>query len=655
MTHWDDFPKLDENRELEEESKSRFRAAISGSDQFLVQSEDAADYGTDFWIEARDGREPKNVRVAVQLKGTRREANADGSVSRSVKRTTLNYLAMNPASVFVCYHEPSHSLLVRRVDDIVREYEHSRGYLGDQATVTVRFRDAFTEEFQKELKDYALASATGARDRRRLYATLPPDRLVGLPEEQGVELPVPADAARAEGLLAELYRRGQDRTISCNFDKFRAVLGGSDGRLLHAYLAEINLGVNGQRVDKERILRGIEILEAAVAGGAFSPGSMLYCVGNGWLALEQYRKAAKEYETALELFDGSDRSGLTACCLKNLGAAKEKLGDVDGAEDLYRKALELDGDLAEAHFALARRYSRGPKVTGGLERALEHLDAIMCSGESAVTQTSVQGWRAEILFKLGKTVEAFRDVQALQGRDQEAEWVLPWCAKLVATYGRVSAEAERQSLRFWDACARKDPRRRFALDAERERLLCAFRIHANGEQTPYSYEEVRRSVEQMVARGAADPAFLWDRCGHWAQDDGDWVEAEACYRRAVELSPDEYGYCLGTALNFLGRYREALPILLPQAKQHQPDALSWFQVAVASEGTGDVEGTVDAYRRALKFDEDYARAWFNLGGVYWNSGRVTEARSTWKEAVRRFPAHEAAAEIRANVPGLLTE
>ncbi len=653
MSYLDDLPKHDKNRELDEESKSRFRTAISDGEHFVVQSVDDSDYGVDFWIEARDGHEMTNVRVAVQLKGTRRDASADEAVSRSVKRTTLNYLAMHAASVFVCYHAPSDRLLVRRVDDVLREYEHCPGAWGDQSTVTVRFEAAFSLEFQKRLKEHVIASARGARDRRHLYATLPPHRLAGLPAEMGVDLPVSADVASAEGLLAELYRRGQDRTISCNFDKFHAVLGTSIRKLSYAYMAEINLGVNGQEADRARVAKGIEVLQDAANGGGFSPGSLLYCVGNGWLALGDYRRAAETYEAALELLEGSDCSGLAAMCCKNFGTAKAKLGDVEGAHVLYRRALKFDAGLAEAHYALALSYRRSPGGVSELERALEHFEAIVCSGGSALAPTSVQGWRAEVLFELGRTGEAFREIRALQGRAREAEWVLPWCARLVATYGRVSVEAARHALRFWDSCAGVPLGG--TVEAERERLLCVFLLQANGEPTAYSYEKVKRSTQRLVARGATNPAFLWDRCGHWAQDDGDWVEAEECYRRAFDLSADEYGYCFGTALNFLGRYEESLPILLRQAKKHQPDALSWFQVAVASEGVGDIEEAIDAYRRALRLDEDYALAWFNLGGLYWNSGRVDEAAATWKEAVRRFPAHELASELRKNLPELLAD
>lgn len=651
MSSWGDLPKHDKNRELDEKAKSRFRQAISDGEHFVVQSEDGSDYGVDFWIEARDGDKMTNVRVAVQLKGTDCQTGADGSVSRSVKSTTLSYLAMPPASVFVCFHAPSDGLLVRRVDDVLRDYAHRGVSWEDQESVTVKFKEAFSLEFQKRLKEYAIASARSAGDRRRLYATVPPERLAALSEEVDVDLPVPLDVARAEAMLEGLYNRGEDRAISGNFDKFRAVLGDSGDKLLYAYMAEINLGINGQACDEGRVSQGIEILSAAATSGMYCPGSMLYCVGNGWFALGDYRRAADVYEEALERLKGPDRRGLAASCCNNFGSVKEKMGDREGALALYGRALELNGGLAEAHFALALSRRR----LGDPERALGHLDAIVCSRESALPSLSVQAWRVEVLFELGRTGEAFRDIRALQGRVGEASWVLPWCARLVAIYGRTSIDAARQSLRFWGACSRESLGGAFALEAERERLLCAFRIHKNGEQAPYSYEEVKGSVERLVERGATDPAFLWDRCGHWAQDDGDWVEAEDCYRRAVDLSPDEYGYCLGTALNFLGRYEEALPILLSQAKQHQPDALSWFQVAVASEGTGDVEGAVDAYRRALKLDEAYDRAWFNLGGVYWNSGRVTEAKATWKKAVRRFPAHELALRVCRNFSDLLAD
>ena len=645
MSYLDDLPKRDRNRVIQEQSETAFEAAISECEEFVVQSKDNYDYGSDFRIEASDAEAMTNVRVHVQLKGTRCKENADGSVSLSIKRANLNYLAMQPGSIFVCYHAASGRLLVRRVDDVVREYEHSGKRWTDQTTVTARFSDNFDQGFQRTLKAYVVACAKGARDHRLHFAMYPPKTMSSFPEEGAIDLPVPADQIQAEEMLAELYACGHDRTISRSFDKFRAILGPSNGKFMLAYMAEINLGLNGRECDKSRIAEGIEVIRGAVDGGEFSPGSLLYCVGNGWFAIDEHEKARDAYYSALDFLDQADASHVAAQCCKNLGAAMEKLNNRDAAHAFYTRALELDSNLAEAHFALALRYKDAEP-----DRALEHLDAIVWPANSAGTLPEVLGWRAELFFKQGRIREAFRDIRALLSDGDKLTWVWPWCARLVATYGGTSIDAAQGSVQFWDEYLR-----RFTDDllAQREKLLCVWLVHTIGGQTVCDYDGFKQTVADVVARGAPNPAFLWDRAGHWAQDDKDWSEAEKCYRKAFELSPAEYGYCLGTALNFLGRYEEALPILLPQAKEHQPDAMSWFQVAVAKEGIGAIEGCIRAYERALQLDENYDLAWFNLGGAYWNSQKEADAMATWRKAIRLFPAHQLSLKLQRDFPILL--
>ena len=310
--------------------------------------------------------------------------------------------------------------------------------------------------------------------------------------------------------------------------------------------------------------------------------------------------------------------------------------------------MDLDANLGEAHFALAL-WHHGQE-TGDPARALEHLDAIVWPRGSAGTQSTVQGWRAAILFEQQRIEEAIREVRALLASANRLEWVWPWCARLVAKHGRSSAEAARFAVSFW----------RMYLDefegdgrAHGQMLLCVYFLHDRGESTGWDYDQFRHEVETTVTEGNEAAAFLWDRVGHWAQSAGDWTEAETCYRRAFELSPNRYGYCLGTALNVLKRYEEAATVLLPQATQHQPDSMSWFQLAVAREGIGDVQGCAEAYKRALVLDENYDLAWFNLGGVYWNSGDEAAAASTWKEAIRRFPTHVLAERLRRDLPHVI--
>ena len=644
-SHLDDLPKRDSTHRVEDRSKAAFRAAISVAEKFVIQS-DESDYGTDFVIEAIDAGEMTNVRVHVQLKGTTRDANADGSLSVSVIRANINYLLMQSGSIFVCYHVPTERLLVRWVDDVVREYRHGGKDWYHQQSLTVRFKETFDEDFQQSLKEFVVAAAKGERDRRLNLATKPPATLSMVREEGAIDLPVPADPTQAGMVLVDLYETGHDSIISRSLDKFQAVLGSSDETFLRAYMAEINLGINGMECDETRIREGIDALRNAIDGGRLSPGSTLYCVGNGWLALKESKKARDAYSSALSLLDESP--GVAAQCCKNLGTTMEGLKDPGAARALYERALELDPNLAEAHFALGLwHYGH---TDADLDLALEHFDAIVWCKGSAVTLPPVQGWRAEILFKQQRFEEALRELRTLLHAEPKPPWIWPWCARLVATYGRSSVRAARFAVSFWGAYTKE-----FAddLPAKKEMLRCVYYLLESGEGSGWDYERFRRTVEIMAADGDPDAAFLWDRVGHWAQAAGDWPEAEKCYRRAFELSPNKYGYCLGTALNFLRRFDEAIDVLLPQALEHQPDAKSWFQVAVAYEGIGGVQGCIDAYKQALALDEDYDLAWFNLGGVYWNSGNETAAVSTWREAIRRFPTHPLALKLRKDLPQLL--
>lgn len=431
MPNLDDLPKRHLSHHIEDRSKLAFRVAISDCDDFIIQSDDR-DYGTDFVIEALDAGNPTNVRVHVQVKGTNCEAREDGSLGVSVARSNVIYLSRQPGSIFICHHAPTSRLLVRRVDDLVHEYEKRANDWHDQQTVTVRFEEEFDPVFQRSLKEYVVACAKGETDRRLNLAIHPPNTLSIVREEGAIDLPVPADPTQARRVLTELYESGQDRSISLSFDKFRAILDSSDQVFLLAYMAEINLGINGTKFDDARVREGIDAFARAVDDGQQSQGAMLYTIGNGWLALKEYEKARNAYNSALYLLDESPK--IAAQCCKNLGTALARMQHHDAARSCYEWALDLDPNLGEAHFALALWHHQ--QATGDPASALEHLDAIVWPKGSAGTQSSVQGWRAAILFELQRAGEAIREVRALLGSADRLEWVWPWCARLVVTYGR---------------------------------------------------------------------------------------------------------------------------------------------------------------------------------------------------------------------------
>ena len=646
MKHLDEFPKYDENHRIQELSESAFHSAITECGAFVIQKEERKDYGTDFQIEVRDDGAMTNIRVHVQLKGTNCKKNSDGSISRDVSRSTLNYLAMQLDSIFVCYHIPSKRLLVRQVDNVIREYERNGKHWNTQKTITVKFTENFDTAFQNTLKAHALASAKAERN-HRLSFTKPPEEIPVLLKE-GRDRYVPVDPQQAKEVLFALYNNGEDKSISQSFEKFHAVLGAAPDDLIHAYMAEINLGINSEVCDKSRIEEGIEVLKNAVNKGIYDSGSLLYSIGNGWLAIRNYEKAKEAYNSALKSLEHGDPSEV-ARCYKNLGSTMKYLGKEDEAFQLYEKALEFDPNLSEAHFALAAWHC---VHNSELDRALDHFDEIVWHKSSAGTAAPVQGWRAYIFFNTGDIRSAFREINTLLSEEDKFDWVWPWCERLVGVHGRTSLDAAQKALRFWNKYLSKFPKN---LKAKTEKLLVIWYVKSNGGSVAHDFKSFKKDIANVISRGAPDPAFLWDRTGHWAQDEKNWVEAEKCYRKAFELSPSEYGYCLGTALNFLSRYEEALPILTEQAMEHQPDAMSWFQVAVARKGMNDVEGSISAYKRAIQLDENYDLAWFNLGGIYWNSQKEELAIATWKEAIQRFPSHELSSKLLQDLPSQLKQ
>lgn len=177
-------------------------------------------------------------------------------------------------------------------------------------------------------------------------------------------------------------------------------------------------------------------------------------------------------------------------------------------------------------------------------------------------------------------------------------------------------------------------------------------LRAEGHDVAQTYVEFRADFDRKIAQLSDKNAiaFLWDRVGHWAQDEDNWTEAEFCFRKAYDLAGGHYGYCLGTALNFLQRFKESLSFLREQASSTQPDAMSWFQLGVAYCGLGDSCLAIEAYQNAFSLDPTYDLALFNLGGTYWNMGDTIQALKVWTMAIDRFPNHELSDKLRRDIP-----
>lgn len=642
MTSFENLPKRDRNHALEDETDAALQALISRSADFVFQGSDRKDYGADCQIEVVVNGQVTNVRLHVQLKGTERALNADGSLSIAVERTNLNYLIAQPYSFYVAYHAPTKSLRVSFVEAVLRQYEHSGRDWTEQQSLTISFTEELTLERLQRLANLVLSGSRIARDHRIAQTTASLESVPDVLRSARPELHVPEDANLSGELAEQLYESGADSALSAAFEQFLAVLGADHDAMGFCYMAEINLGMGYQIPDAARVEAALKHFSSKLDTDRYQVGSLQYTMGNALSALGREEEAKTLYIAALDDPDFSGAPELAAQCYKNLGTSLERLGNEDAAAEHYLEALRLSPNLPEVHNALAHYHHRN----GQYEEALQYFDRVVFTDRQLGRSSAISGWRTNILFNLGDARAAFREINGLLSVADSEPWIWPWCARQVAAFGRNSVENGHLALAFWDRCIATHLK--FGR-ANAERLLTSFYLRSQGVDIG-EYATFRSVFDQHIALvDAEDAALPWDRLGHWAQEAGDWEEAARCYHKAYDLAGGDYGYCLGTALNFLGRFEESRPILFEQAEHLQPDAMSWFQLGVANGNSGRSSEAIAAYEKAIVLDPEYDLAMFNLGGVHWNDGNLIAAKQVWRRAIEKFPDHELVEEVRARI------
>lgn len=107
----------------------------------------------------------------------------------------------------------------------------------------------------------------------------------------------------------------------------------------------------------------------------------------------------------------------------------------------------------------------------------------------------------------------------------------------------------------------------------------------------------------------------------------DPAEAEAAYRRAIDLDPSlvEAHLNLGRLLHTGGAVREALDQYRSALDAGGDDATAWFNVGVAAHDLGRDREAIEAYGRALELAPRFADARYNLATLHEERGEVALA------------------------------
>ena len=177
------------------------------------------------------------------------------------------------------------------------------------------------------------------------------------------------------------------------------------------------------------------------------------------------------------------------------------------------------------------------------------------------------------------------------------------------------------------------------------------RARETGDPTWYAKSD---GVLRKALRLAPDDLLATSGLGSLALSRHRFAAALTLGERARRLSPTtarNYGV-IGDALVELGRYREGFRAFDHMATL-KPSLASYARVAHARELIGDWDGAVAAMKLAVDsaLGEQEPAAWTHvqLGKLYWNRGRLTEADREFRQALGTFPGYVYALDARAQV------
>ena len=387
-------------------------------------------------------------------------------------------------------------------------------------------------------------------------------------------------------------------------------------------MTESNLAMDGIIAPSERLEKSIEFWGRQEAKDRWKDYSLLYNKANALSTLKRYAEAVNNYQQSLAIEDNQ------AMCWKNLGSAYFETNETELAIGCFEKALEYNPQLFEALFSLARVEM---ELENNPENALKYLNRISVSEISPNRLHSLHSWKAFAYLKQGNYPAGIANAENAINIDNCDRWAWGIAGELYSRMRREDKKWLNASINFWNKFVDK-----FHDDANAWAEL-GFTYWSCNEIKKDHSEDALNAFKKAIDLGYLDDGLVYDRIGHIYQDIDNWKEAEIYYKKAVVRSPEKFSYCYGVSLIFLGKYSEALPYVFDAATKFNTDAMSWFQVAVCHEKLGATEKAEEFYQKAIELGPQYTEAWFNLGGLHWNSQNFEKASIIWKEAISKFP------------------
>jgi tetratricopeptide (TPR) repeat protein len=329
-----------------------------------------------------------------------------------------------------------------------------------------------------------------------------------------------------------------------------------------------------------------------------------------------------------------------------IGNFQERAGNKDAARRIYeRYQRENPGSLAVDE-ALARLDKGGPtparligNASAGLAEALFEMSAAL-SQENAQEMALLYGrlslfldpeqplmrlTMGDILSARQRYADALTEFAAVKGSQG-----LTWAARLRQAETLRLLDRRDEAAKLLNAMAAEKPTRTDAL----VQLGDLYRMAKQSKPALAAYDQAMARIAKPTAADWAlyyARAMILDSLGNWAQ-------AEAGLKKALELSPQQ-----ASVLNYLGYSYIDRGVtldegraLIEKALALRPqdgfiiDSLGWAKFK-----QGDFHGAVELLEQAVELEPMDPSISDHLGDVYWALGRKQEARFQWTRAAQQ--------------------
>lgn len=428
-----------------------------------------------------------------------------------------------------------------------------------------------------------------------------------------------------------------------------------------------------------------EALDRFQRSPGFSP--LLDGLLEAWLLL-----GTGDVDAALAAFDamsGSDALNLFGQNHKALALAS--VGDFEGADKLFRGddggSLRIDRGSILAHAQVLLQLDRRDEALAIIDQALdgrtdaelEALRARIVAGETIaydVLTTPSEG-AAEVFFVIASALTGEENARLAMIYSRLGLFIAPGRVKAILQLAGLMVEQEQYQIAsdLYDEVPHDHPMyynagigRAEALfadgneDGAVEVLKGLAKSHGHIPTVHITlgdtlrrlsrFEEASRAYEAAVELlGEPQPHqwFFYYARGITYERQGKWEQADADFRMALRLSPDQ-----PHVLNYLGyslverreRLDEALAMIERASEQRPDDGYITDSVGWVYYRLGRFEDAVAPMERAVELTPLDPIINDHLGDVYWAVGRHREAEFQWRRALSFEPEEKDAERIR---------